>query len=194
MEVNIKEIVGSWNLGYSLDKHTLHSTPIGHNQWGHMQFDTVRPDAGEALYQLKYRNDFSQAPIIAEQMHISLGNAFSTANLVVPMPPSKNRVRQPVTEIARELSQLMGIPCYEELLIKTKNTTSMKDISSIDEKISTLIDAFSINDLLANGYVYDVLLVDDLYDTGSSLEAATQTLRQYAKIRNIYVATVTRKR
>jgi len=88
----------------------------------------------------------------------------------------------------------MGIPCYEELLIKTKNTPSMKDISSRDEKISTLVDAFSINDLLANGYVYDVLLVDDLYDTGSSLEAATQTLRQYAKIRNIYVATVTRKR
>ena len=55
------------------------------------------------------------------------------------------------------------------------------------------MDAFNINDQLGEG-LYDVLIVDDLYDTGSSLEAATNVLRQYSKIRNIYVSTVTRKR
>lgn len=194
MEVNVKEILGIWDLGLSLDKHTISSTPIGQNQWGHMQFDTVRPEAGEALYQLKYRNDISQELIIAEQMYSSFSSHFSSSNLILPMPPSKVRIRQPVIEIAKKLATKMNIPCYENLLIKTKNTPAMKDIVLRDEKVKTLVDAFACNDILGEGYVYDVLLIDDLFDTGSSLEAATQTLREYAKIRNVYVATVTRKR
>ena len=38
-----------------------------------------------------------------------------------------------------------------------------------------------------------VLIVDDLYDTGATLEAASIVLRNYPKIRNIYVETITRK-
>lgn len=83
-----------------------------------MQFDTVRPEAGEALFQLKYRSDFSQVPKIAQQMNTSFSEIFSSAGLVIPMPPSTTRTRQPVTEIAREVARLMGIPCYENLLVK----------------------------------------------------------------------------
>ena len=49
MEVNVKEIYGEWDLGYSLDKHTVSSTPVGYNEFGHMQYDTTRSEAGEAL-------------------------------------------------------------------------------------------------------------------------------------------------
>lgn len=193
MEVNVKQIHGGWDLGYSLDKHTISSTPIGPNPWGHMQFDTIRPEVGEALFQLKYRSDFTQVKVIALKMFNSLSKYFLSANLIIPMPASRQRQRQPVTEIAQELSQLMNIPCYEGLLVKKNNTPPMKDIPNIDEKVQTLMDAFDINDELNDG-LYDVLIVDDLYDTGSSLEAATKVLRQYGKFRNIYVATVTRKK
>lgn len=193
MEVDIKQLHGDWNLGFSLDKHTISSTPIGPNQWGRMQFDTIRPEAGEALFQLKYRSDFTQVLPIAAQMSQSFSAYFASASLIIPMPPSKQRTKQPVTEIAKELSRIMNIPCYEELLLKTTATPPMKDIATREEKVQTLTDAFIINDQLGNG-IYDILIVDDLYDTGSSLEAATTVLRQYAKIGNIYVATVTRKR
>lgn len=193
MEVNIRQIHGNWDLGYSLDKQTLSSTPIGPNEWGHMQFATIRPEAGEALYQLKYRFDFAQAQRIASQMYTSLSPYFYSVGLVIPMPPSKQRQRQPVIEIARELARLMNLPCYEDLLIKTAVTPAMKDIASREEKVNTLVNAFAVNDRLPNG-IYNALLVDDLFDTGSSLEAATKVLRGYNKIQRIYVATVTRKR
>ncbi|HQS57627.1 MAG: amidophosphoribosyltransferase [Gallionellales bacterium 35-53-114] len=193
MEVNIEEIKGNWDLGYSLDKQTLSSTPIGPNQWGHMQFDTVRPAAGEALFQLKYRDDFTQALIIANQIHTSFSSYFNSVGLVIPMPPSKPRLRQPVVEIAKELARLMNRPCYENMLVKTTVTPAMKDIASREEKVNMLISAFTVADVLPNG-LYNALLVDDLYDTGSSLEAATQVLRGYNKIQHIYVVTVTRKR
>jgi len=193
MNIDIKEIKGAWTLGYSLDKHTTSSTPTGYNQAGHMQFDTVRPEAGEAIFQLKYRSDYSQVPLIAQQMNVSFGVVFSSASLVIPMPASKHRSRQPVTEIAKEFARLKGVPCYENLLVKTSETPPMKDIPVRKEKVAALMGAFTVYDVLSNG-IYDVLIVDDLFDTGSSLEAATIVLRGYSKIRNIYVATVTRKR
>ena len=193
MEVDVKQIHGNWDLGYSLDKHTTRSIPIGPNEWGHMQFDTLRPEAGEALFQLKYRSDFSQIQIIAAQMHQSLYGHFRSAGLIIPMPPSKHRARQPVVEIARALAQLMNIPCYENLLVKTTSTPQMKDIPSREEKVQTLMNSFTIYDQLPEG-IYDILIIDDLYDTGSSLEAATNVLRNYPKIENIFVATITRKR
>ena len=193
MDVNIKKIEGIWTLGYSLDKHTISSSPIGPNEYGHMQFDTVRPEAGEALFQLKYRSDFSQVPIIAQQLNTSFGQLLSSASLIIPMPASTARNRQPVTEIARELARIKGIPCYENLLVKTGTTAPMKDMGTREEKISALVGAFTVYDVLGDRQ-YDVLIIDDLFDTGSSLEAATIVLREYSKIRNVYVATVTRKR
>lgn len=193
MEVNIQRICGNWDLGYSLDKHVLQSIYLGENQWGHAEFDTTRSEVGEALFLLKYRSDFTQILVIADQMTESLSQYFSTACLVIPMPASKQRARQPVREIALKIAENMKIPCLENLLIKNVSTPQMKDINSRDDKVDTLVKAFAINDVLGNGY-YDILIVDDLYDTGSSLEAATKVLNEYSKIRNIYVATVTRKR
>ena len=193
MEVNIQRINGNWDLGYSLDKHVLQSIYLGENQWGHAEFDTTRSEVGEALFLLKYRSDYAKIPEIANQISESLSQYFSTACLVIPMPASKQRVRQPVREIALKVAENMKIPCLENLLIKSVNTPQMKDIDSREDKVNTLVKAFTINDVLGDGN-YDVLIVDDLYDTGSSLEAATKVLREYSKIRNIYVATVTRKR
>lgn len=193
MKVSVKPLSGIWDLGYSLDKHMLSSVYTGDNQWGHPTFDNTRTDIGEALYQLKYCSDFNQVSVISSQLYESLSGYFSTACLIIPMPPSKTRSKQPVIEIARQLSIQMGIPCYENLLVKTTDTPQMKDIASRKEKVDALINAFSVNDLLGEG-LYDVLIVDDLFDTGSSLEAATTVLRNYKKIRYIYVSAVTRKR
>lgn len=192
MIVNPKRINGNWNLGYSLDKHVLQSTYIGDSQWGHPEFDTTRSEVGEALYQLKYRSDYSHIPLLSKQISVSLSRHFSSAGLVIPMPPSKQRERQPVIEIAHQVAKNMGIPCYENLLVKTSITPQMKDIGSRDEKVQTLVKAFTVYDVLGPDS-YDVLIIDDLYDSGSSLEAATRVLRNYKKIRNVYVATITRK-
>lgn len=192
MDVNVRQINGNWDLGYSLDQHVLSSAYLGGDQLDHPEFDTTRTEIGEALYQLKYKFDYSQVSIIASQMHESLSDYFSSAHVVIPMPPSKMRDRQPVIEIAQELANNMGIPFNEELLVKTSDTPQMKDIASKRKKLKALVSAFSVNDQLGAD-ISDVLIVDDLFDSGSSLKAATQVLRGYNKIRNIFVAVVTRK-
>jgi len=109
------------------------------------------------------------------------------------MPSSRQRTRQPAVEVSRQVAQNMGIQCIEDMLLKRAQTEQMKDIFSKNDKRKALYNTLYLNDVLGDG-LYDVLIVDDLYDTGASLEAATIILRKSSKIRNIFVATVTRKR
>ena len=193
MNVNIRKTNGPWNNGFSLDKHTLSSVYTGDNEYGHPTFDTTRTEVGESLYQLKYKHDYSQVQIIANELSLAASAEFSFISFVLPMPPSQQRARQPVVEISRQVAINMGVPCIENMLLKNVQTEQMKNISSKEEKIEALSNRLYLNDVLNEG-VYDVLIVDDLYDTGATLEAATIALRGYSKIRNIYVATITRKR
>lgn len=50
-------IEGSWTSGVALDYHTTSSMPVGNNEAGYMQFDTIRPEIAGLLYQLKYRGN-----------------------------------------------------------------------------------------------------------------------------------------
>ena len=197
MNVNTKEITGVWNHGYSLDKHTVSSTYTGENEQGHPTFDTIRTDVGEAVFRLKYRDDFTQCVCIAQSINNNIVSRLPNISFIVPMPPSKNRLKQPVQEIASNLAKITGTPCINNLLVKSQLTRQMKDVSSRQERIELLMKAFKIDDVVVDEKLpetgYNVLIVDDLYDTGSSLEAATQTLRQCDKISQIFVATATRK-
>lgn len=192
MNVNIQKLAGNWNLGFALDKHITSSVYIGDNEHGHPLFSTIRTEVGEALFQLKYRAAFQNVPIIGAELVRSLIPLLPSVSLVVPMPPSRLRKRQPVLEIAQDVANRMGVPYSADLLTKGNATEQMKDITSREEKVRLLSQALNVNDVLGPGN-FDVLLVDDLYDTGSSLEAATAALKAYAKVGSVFVAVVTRR-
>ncbi len=194
MDVNVKIINGNWHAGYTLDKHVKSSVFIGENQYGHPEFDTVRTDVGEAMYQLKYKNDCKKIPFLVDAFIENLKSKLSSVGFIVPMPPSKRRTFQPLTELAKEIAKKMDVPLCENILIKKVITPQMKDVESIEEKIKVLATAFSINDEIRSEGCWDVLLIDDLYGSGTSLNAAAQTLKTYSKVKNIYVAAFTRKK
>lgn len=196
MKVNVKEINGVWDKGFSLDKHKISSTYTGDNEYGHPTFDTLRTDIGEALYQLKYKGDFSQCNRIADNIKDHIISRLPFISFIVSMPPSKTRVKQPVIEIGKSLSRLIDKPCINDILLKSKNTPQMKDIPNRNDRIETLLNAFEINTNVVINRLpkqgYNVLIIDDLFDTGTSLEAATKKLRDCDKIGQIFVATATR--
>jgi predicted amidophosphoribosyltransferase len=192
LKTAIRQIHGNWNLGYVLDKHSISSVPIGEDAYGHMRFETIRTEVGEALYQLKYQRDWSQVDSLAGVLATALYPRFQNVGLVIPMVASAVRDRQPVTEIARALGKIVSLTCFDNLLLKSPNNKPLKNLTTKAEKVEALQGTLSVNEAaIRNKGKWNALLVDDLYDTGASLEAACTVLRGYAKIGKIYVAALT---
>jgi predicted amidophosphoribosyltransferase len=72
MDVNLHPLYGNWQMGFALHKHVLNSVYTGDNQFGHPTFSTTRSEPGEALYQLKYRDDYSQIDPLAQALSCAL--------------------------------------------------------------------------------------------------------------------------
>lgn len=193
MKVNLKKIEGNWELGYALDKHTVNSQFIGYDEYGYGRWDNIRSKAGEALYQLKYKHDFTQVEALAQTIVNEIAIPFfPKIGFVVPMPASKHRELQPVTELAEQVAKLIGVYSINTL-IKNSTGVSLKDLSTKKEKEAEISGAFSVVDRITNEGPWDVLLIDDLFDTGATMEAACQALGSYNKVNRIYVATISWK-
>jgi predicted amidophosphoribosyltransferase len=196
MKNNIREIKGNWDRGFVLDKHTLHSEYIGDNQFGHPQFETTRSEVGEALYHLKYKGKFDNVDPLAQEIVRNLVPKFGKIGLVLPMPPSRQRPRQPVSEIAQRVAELIGVPFFDDILVKKPaiaGAPELKNLGGKDAKVEALEARFEINGAITNDGKWNALVIDDLFDTGASMEAACAVLRGYNKIAEIYVAALTWK-
>ncbi|HBM3221022.1 TPA: ComF family protein [Klebsiella oxytoca] len=194
MNVNLRKIEGNWTLGYALDKHTLSSTFLGYNEYGRGQWDTTRSEAGQALFRLKYRDDYSQIEAIAQAIvNEIVAPYFPKIGFVVPMPASKKRDVQPVTKLAKRVAELLGVVCIESSLLKAATDVSLKDLTTKEEKVAVINGAFSVVDRIKNEGQWDALLIDDLFDTGATMEAACHALGSYNKVKGIYVATISWK-
>lgn len=192
MRVSLRQIrSGAWAEGWVLDKHVVSSTYVGDSAQGRPQFNTVRTDVGEATYQLKYRQDWTQVEPLARALASHIYPKFDRVDLIIPMPPTTPRPRQPVIAVAAELGKIVDSPVHTDLLYKTPPKAPLKDLQSKDEKLAAITDCFRINPKkTVSG---NLLLIDDLFDTGASMEAACAILRGIEAIGSIYVAALTCK-
>lgn len=181
-------IQGDWDAGYVLDWHTTKSYFLGHNEFRHYK----RTEVGEAVFQLKYRNDLTKIEVLAETLVAKLKQAFQSVSLVIPMPPSKYRPVQPVLELSKKISEKLCIPVFDNILLKNRSTPQMKDIGNKEERRNVLMGCFYINDAIRNNGCWDALIVDDLYSSGASLSAASRTLKTYSKINKVFAAALSR--
>ncbi len=191
LKVLLRIIQGPWDEGWVLDKHSVSSQCVGHNAQGHPVFETTRTEVGEATFQLKYRSNWSNAKPLAQAMAENICPKLAQVGFIVPMPATTARNRQPVTVVANELGALLRIPVFDSVLMKAPNGNSLKNLNTKEEKIEAIGDSFSVNDEIMGDGPWNVLVIDDLFHTGASMEAACRVLRAYPKVRKIYVAALT---
>ncbi|HGM6909259.1 TPA: ComF family protein [Serratia marcescens] len=193
MNVNIKQIVGNWDLGFAMDKHTASSTYTGDNEYGRPMFDTTRTEVGEAVFLLKYRGRMDQVDLLAECLYRHAVPLFINVQLIIPMAASNPRDVQPVTAVSDALAAKMGnnMMSFNQLLLKAPGGQSLKNLHTKAEKQAAVAGAFSFEDQIDGTGPYNALIIDDLYHTGASMEAAVAALRCYNKINKIYVAALT---
>ena len=192
MQIDPRQIRGPWKSGYTLAAHTHSAEFIGYNEQGHAQFNTVRSEVGEAVYRLKYQGQQGAAADLAEaacDFLVAKGHSFDA---VVPVPPSKIRKVQPVYAITELIAHRLGIQYLQKGLRKTKDTPELKSLTDVEARKAALAEAFSASRGLLQGKI--VLLVDDLYRSGASMEAATAAILNEGGAATVYALALTRTR
>lgn len=141
-----------------------------------------------AMYRFKYAGRRDYARTFAKDAYGKYAQWLHAMNidviLPIPMYYKKERKRgyNQASCFAKALSDISGIPVRTDLLIRDKDTTPLKSLNPSQRK-KNLKKAFIFR---KNVVQYEnTLLVDDIYTTGATMNAAAYVLRRHG-IQRVY--------
>ncbi len=191
MQLNPRALHGTWDDGRVLDRHVSSSEFIGYNEYGHPQFESTRTELGELLYRLKYRGDQSAVGPIAKAASDFVRSWNPGIDVIVPASPSKSRTVQPLFQIADELGRLLELPVDKTSVRKTKATPELKNVDYA-QRVELLKEAHALEGERLRGRC--VLLLDDLYQSGATMNALARLLKESGGASAVFVLALTKTR
>ncbi len=188
--MNPIKLYGNWTEGYALDNHVLQSVYIGDDPFGNPRFDTTRSVLGELLYKMKYNGHHNTTKDIMEIITPFLNEWLSDKQIdsVIPVPPSHLRYLQPVFLLAEAIADKYNTYYVEDVLIKTSSEEA-KNMPKNNKHLDGTISKQKKANRNCN-----VLLVDDLFSTGSTVTECVNILQTDPMIKNIYYLAITKTR
>lgn len=156
--------------------------------------------ARRSMAAIKYKNRREYLDFYADVMGRRFQRAVShwQAGLLIPVPvhPSRRRQRgfNQAEELAGRLGRIWGIPMEANLLVRSKKTAPQRNLNP-SERLQNLQDAFQISDFPTKRHIAypklpeTVILVDDIYTTGSTMEACSRTLKA-AGVKQVYFVVI----
>ena len=150
--------------------------------------------ARTAVHRLKYAGLRAIAPVMARPMAEALSLTGARADVIVPVPLHPSRLRErgfnQALLLARHVGEAVGLPVREDVLVRLVAGTPQVDAATIDERRRNVAGAFG----LASGADLarlDVVLVDDVLTTGSTLDSAAGALKR-GGARSVYAVAFAR--
>lgn len=148
------------------------------------EYESVAP----SIYRMKYGGRREYADYFGEEMADCLEDFIRSCapDALVPIPLHRKRRNQrgfnQAELLARAVGHRTGIPVRTDLLRRIKNTTPLK-YQNPQERQNNLKKAFHIsqNDVKLS----TIIIVDDIYTTGSTLDAAAAVLVRHG-VRRVY--------
>ena len=142
-----------------------------------------------SMHRMKYANRRDYAAIYAREAYETYGSWIQRiapdAIIPIPLHPKRKRERgyNQAELIAKALADLTGVPVRKNLLLRTVHTQPQKQLSAKERK-NNLKNAFQMSEKIVQ--LEKVLLIDDIYTTGSTVDAASEALMG-AGVKKIYV-------
>lgn len=103
---------------------------------------------------------------------------FFPIDLIIPVPASKGHIEQrgfnQTAELARVIGKHLKVKMDDKVLIRVKETPPQRELSR-EEREKNLLCAFAVQDK-EKIYRKNILLVDDVYTTGSTSRECSRTL------------------
>lgn len=133
----------------------------------------------EAIHAFKYNGIIALAAPLVDLMADYWTTHPMAIDVAVPVPLHKSRERKrgfnQAAKLARGLSARAGIPVDEGILVRHRRTAAQVGLD-VRERVQNVRDAFTYVSEAAAGK--NVLLIDDVCTTGSTLEACAVALQQ----------------
>ena len=144
--------------------------------------------SGNSMAAVKYRNRREYLDYYADAAVRRLGGELAAmrADCLIPVPvhPARYRSRgfNQAQVLAQKLGERLGIPVCPDVLRRSRNTEPQKELGPA-ARLKNLEKAFAASAVPPG--VERVILVDDIYTTGSTAEACTRVLMA-AGIKKVY--------
>lgn len=165
----------------------VHTYEQGRSIWMH------KMPVSLSIYQFKYKNRRIYGEFYAKEMFRIYGRLIREwgVEVIIPIPlhRKKKRLRgyNQAEIIARNLGEIMDIPVDCKSVIRNRYTRPQKELNDKERK-KNLKQAFSITSQWAN--YKNVLVIDDIYTTGSTIDAVSRVLKETQRAEAIYFLTI----
>ena len=146
----------------------------------------------KSISRYKYAGSLEYASVYGEEIAKHYGKWIKKhGDVLVPIPLYKKKQRIRGFNQAEVLADVIGkrlqIPVEKEWLLRNKATLPQKELSDT-ERLKNLMKAFDINEKKVFS-VDKVMLVDDIYTTGSTIEACAKVLYK-AGVKEVYFISI----
>ena len=136
----------------------------------------------KAILALKYKfaSDITKELGVHAANAIKSGKFFKGKNVVIPIPAYRTRENwrgfNQAEEIGRHMAKALGWEFSKEALIKKRPTPAQTGLSGT-ERLENLKGSFTVNSKHAVSTYPNIILFDDVWTTGSTLNEAAKVLK-----------------
>ena len=166
--------------------HTHHYYEQGLSLWNH------KAPVNQSIYQFKYHNQRRYGELYSQELVKNFQKEIRRWNPDVIMPVPLHRARRrkrgynQAQILAENLGRMLRIPVDSKSLARRKKTSPQKKLGH-NERKKNLKNAFAVTPAFRP--VRKVLLVDDIYTTGNTLDAAAKALKEKG-VEKVYFLTI----
>ena len=145
-----------------------------------------------SIYRFKYSGRQEYAAFFGRQMAEAYADYIRAIrpDALIPVPLHEDRYRKrgynQAELLAVEMGRRLSIPVYDKIVVRVKNTIPQKELNCVQRQ-NNLKKAFKIvtNDVKLN----TIILIDDIYTTGSTIDAITAVLSE-AGVERVFFLTL----
>ena len=127
------KLEGNWYKGLAFDVHTLDSSYLGADEFGHDRWKNKRSQMGELVYQLKYQSKIATIERVIDLLSSKI-KGLETFDAIIPVPSTKWRPIRPVHEIAKALGKRKRVKVLDLLIKEITHNKQMKNINDPKER------------------------------------------------------------